>query len=220
MTRITDFGRKRTYLEAGLASQAEPLPEASTGHSEITDPPGASAAAVDTVNDEATAPSKKKRKRTKKAKKDGQDTVAGTVPAEGVAKEGDTIAGEGDGPTHAGEDLVANATKEGDSGKTGKVKKQKQPKSVSLPFTSNRDVIYRICYPEKSAAVSSSESRRQRRIAEKNSDTTCFACREKGHAARDCPKSQNAEGNNSKLKSTVGICYRYVPRHYRDMQYF
>jgi len=40
-------------------------------------------------------------------------------------------------------------------------------------------------------------------------DTTCFACREKGHAAKDCPTAK-AEGGEqgSNSKPGVGICYR------------
>ena len=66
---------------------------------------------------------------------------------------------------------------------------------------------------------SSSEKRRLKRIRERNAYTICFACREKGHAAKDCP-SNNAvlEGeednrNDSKNKpilgkDAVGLCYR------------
>ncbi|KAJ7594540.1 hypothetical protein C8J56DRAFT_1044275 [Mycena floridula] len=43
-----------------------------------------------------------------------------------------------------------------------------------------------------------SDTRRQKRISDKLAATTCFACREQGHAAKDCPKSEK----------TVGICYR------------
>ena len=50
-----------------------------------------------------------------------------------------------------------------------------------------------------------SEQRRLARIAERNADTTCFACREKGHSAKFCPKAGN--------KPAVGICYRCVPHH-------
>lgn len=54
---------------------------------------------------------------------------------------------------------------------------------------------------------SASETRRQGRIAERQADTICFAYREKGHAARDCPTSKTAEG---RTKNVVGICYRCV----------
>lgn len=71
------------------------------------------------------------------------------------------------------------------------------------------------------------EDRRIKRINEKMQSTTCFACRGKGHAAKDCPNalagsSQAAAKdpdhdsslslNNSQSKSVpvVGICYRSV----------
>ena len=59
-----------------------------------------------------------------------------------------------------------------------------------------------------------SERRRLKRQQEKYANTTCFACREKGHAAKDCPKALASEaGANAgqKLgKQVVGICYRCV----------
>lgn len=45
-------------------------------------------------------------------------------------------------------------------------------------------------------------------------DTICYACRERGHSARNCPKALAANGEQngrSKLgRQVVGICYRYV----------
>ncbi|KLO11729.1 hypothetical protein SCHPADRAFT_830574, partial [Schizopora paradoxa] len=67
-----------------------------------------------------------------------------------------------------------------------------------------------------------SEQRRLQRIGERQANTTCFACREKGHAAKDCPTAkelikgyddaalEGEEGQHQK-KSAVpltGICYR------------
>ena len=47
------------------------------------------------------------------------------------------------------------------------------------------------------------------RIEEKRASTTCFACREKGHAAKDCPVTNAGSGDKkSKSDSIVGICYR------------
>lgn len=64
----------------------------------------------------------------------------------------------------------------------------------------------------------SSERRRLQRIRERNINTICFACRKKGHAAIDCPSSNDValEGkeidrNDSDKKpvpGTVGFCYR------------
>jgi zinc finger CCHC domain-containing protein 9 len=40
---------------------------------------------------------------------------------------------------------------------------------------------------------------------------TCFACRESGHAAADCPKAQNASASDAGV--VTGICYRYASAH-------
>jgi zinc finger CCHC domain-containing protein 9 len=60
-----------------------------------------------------------------------------------------------------------------------------------------------------------SEQRRLKRIADRNVDKTCFACREKGHGVQDCPKIADGsikapeKGLHGKQDATVvGICYR------------
>ena len=63
-----------------------------------------------------------------------------------------------------------------------------------------------------------SEQRRLKRIDDRNADKICFACRGRGHTARDCTNtlavdSLEGEQTNSAAKSgrdAVGICYRYV----------
>lgn len=55
--------------------------------------------------------------------------------------------------------------------------------------------------------------RRQKRIQGRLADTICFACRERGHAAKDCPsvKCQGMNGGaDNQRKKLVGICYRYI----------
>lgn len=62
-------------------------------------------------------------------------------------------------------------------------------------------------------ASSASEARRLKRIEQKLSETTCFACREKGHPARDCPKAnQGGEDQVGRHKTSVsiGLCYRSI----------
>jgi hypothetical protein len=57
------------------------------------------------------------------------------------------------------------------------------------------------------------EQRRLTRIAERHADTVCFACREKGHAAKDCPKAVGEGGDDDGQKNinkVVGMCYRFV----------
>jgi zinc finger CCHC domain-containing protein 9 len=59
--------------------------------------------------------------------------------------------------------------------------------------------------------ISNSEARRRKRISEKLAETTCFACREKGHAAKDCPTAQKSTKDDDvdeKATNVVGICYR------------
>jgi len=59
--------------------------------------------------------------------------------------------------------------------------------------------------------ISDSEVRRRKRISQKLAETTCFACREKGHAAKDCPTFQNCtkdDDGEEKTTNVVGICYR------------
>ncbi|KZT43580.1 hypothetical protein SISSUDRAFT_1040026 [Sistotremastrum suecicum HHB10207 ss-3] len=59
--------------------------------------------------------------------------------------------------------------------------------------------------------ASASESRREKRIAERLSSVTCFACREKGHEAKNCPSDIPAAPSGVRNKDGQGgksICYR------------
>ncbi len=57
--------------------------------------------------------------------------------------------------------------------------------------------------------MAATEARRLKRIDQKNVQTTCFACREKGHAAKDCPSQSGGVEGSAKGAPSVGICYRY-----------
>ncbi|KAF9022056.1 hypothetical protein BDZ89DRAFT_1197720 [Hymenopellis radicata] len=135
MTRVTNFGRKRTYIETGLSEVSA---------SDLTAEVPETKEAEETATTEGAEPLKKKRKRTKKK------------------------------VDEAGGDPAASSST-----------KSQKPKKI------------------KTDRKEATESRRQKRIAEREADTTCFACREKGHAARHCPKTKNEGG-----KREVGICYR------------
>jgi Zinc knuckle len=56
--------------------------------------------------------------------------------------------------------------------------------------------------------AASSEARRLKRIAERSTNKTCFACREVGHSAKLCPSLRPDADGDTKNKTTVGICYR------------
>ncbi|KAH7913282.1 hypothetical protein BJ138DRAFT_657062 [Hygrophoropsis aurantiaca] len=169
MTRITNFGRKRTYVEAGFSAEAaadselardvEPSQETTSTH-RAADP-----------TDSTSDPSKKKRKRTKKPKADGSKGKESTEIAE------------------------ANAEQEGESSHSVQEKKTKKKplKAHKKNYASDR--------------IKRSEDRRLRRISERDANTICFACREKGHSARDCPKAGDGKGKKGGDK-VVGICYR------------
>jgi zinc finger CCHC domain-containing protein 9 len=57
---------------------------------------------------------------------------------------------------------------------------------------------------QENASAKRSEKRRLLRVKNKTDETTCFACREKGHSVKDCP--QNADSNTI----ASGICFRFV----------
>lgn len=80
MTRVTNFGLKRTYLEAGFSNDETPSKEADLivpgGEQSSTDPTPA-------------APPKKKRKRTPKSKRDGNLTK-NAAEGKGEAGKNDT----------------------------------------------------------------------------------------------------------------------------------
>lgn len=59
-------------------------------------------------------------------------------------------------------------------------------------------------------AATRSEVRRVKRIQQKHADTVCFACREKGHPANNCPNVKPEGEDIKKGKPIVGICYQYV----------
>lgn len=61
--------------------------------------------------------------------------------------------------------------------------------------------------------AAASDKRRLKRINERHENSICFACRQKGHAASQCPSTllPNAgEAGVPHAKAVVGICYRYA----------
>ncbi|KAF5375130.1 hypothetical protein D9758_000416 [Tetrapyrgos nigripes] len=149
MTRVTNFGIKRTYVEAGFDNQA-----VSSAQTESNIQPS---------QEPTTEGPPKKKKRTKKAKKNEDHTTGEDGLAEQQITEGTTRA--------------RSLAKKGFHNRKSKGRESKLPRS---------------------------EQRRQKRIDEKKASTTCFACREQGHSAKECPKA----GNGDRATKVVGMCYR------------
>ncbi|KAF9467430.1 hypothetical protein BDZ94DRAFT_1280427 [Collybia nuda] len=179
MTRVTNFGRKRTYVESGIGHQAD---IEATQPDKITN--------VDPVPEEMTeavAPPKKKRKRTKMSKRDGNAAAKATISSGGEGENSKNDVPEEKGEEGTSEIMTPRPT----LSKSAKKKKREKER--------------------KSKILSASEVRRQRRINEKMAGTICFACREKGHAAKDCPVTKDMAddgGSSTRSKGVVGICYR------------
>lgn len=213
MTRVTNFGRKRTYLQAGfdtgsgteLVAQSKDV-GARAPNTEGTEVVAGERASATVVDEE---PPKKKRKRIRKKKPK-------STPGKGDDQDaiGESGGGDGDGD---GDGDKERKDPDAPSKKALKKKRwreqEKEKKQRRECYTSAQDNLHAdrsLCdgYP----GLLSSEMRRQKRIEERFANTTCFACREKGHAAKDCPtvKSENGVEAKGRSKGVVGICYRYA----------
>lgn len=228
MTRYTNLGKKRTYLEAGFDhdeptasqphGQREPAPNppstttpAAAPSIESNDTSGSQPAA----NSFAPQPRKHRRRHRSKKGKGLPPPVKKTKTAEssntaGPVEGGDTA--EGDRPP-SGEPPQKKAKKP----------RIRQPKDGSVrdperDLQRRQQSECRACLLVSRAHGTTTspgqevrdrrEARRLKRIEEKNAGTTCFVCREKGHAARDCPKASEIAGPDSGSGNVVGICYR------------
>ena len=215
MTRVTNFCRKRTHVEATFNyneadledSDAESSPggEADQPSAVVTDSKGAETTG-DGPGDDGQPP-KKKRKRGPR-KKAGTKVAAG-VNENGEGGEKEEVDGEGEGKKSNG-----SSEKRGKKGK-GKLKSRQGSSPCNL-FRVQK--VHSKFPPERKDA---SEKRRRRRIAERNVNTICFACREKGHAVQDCPKITDGsikppeKQNGFGASEVVGICYRCGSRKHR-----
>jgi zinc finger CCHC domain-containing protein 9 len=203
MTRVTNFGRKRTYVEAGFKGNGD---MEAVG---VDDPsvPVEDANAATAKEVATNGPPKKKRKRTKKLKaKRGEGEKVSEVPADtiddGAARDAPTLK----------ENTVAVRGKSKKS--KGQLDRNKDKKSKGAqPAICSPIVLDLKSRPAASWRAEQSELRRQKRISERQADTICFACRKKGHAAKDCPNSRLDDSledeAGSKVVPGVGICYRY-----------
>ncbi|KAI0727361.1 hypothetical protein C8Q72DRAFT_840539 [Fomitopsis betulina] len=197
MTRYTDFARKRTYVEAGLnyredRSGEEPEQE-QEGSSDAHDIPQHAREA------ESSEPSKKKRKKGsskhRKGKSDDAQPVTEHEGSQPPPPTNDTEPSDGD----QSENVVAENAVDDDG------KRKRSRGAIRAERRRIRDAQTR---------KEDSERRRVKRKDQRTVDTICFACREKGHAARECTKAlkPTEEGGEAKrknvAKSAVGICYR------------
>lgn len=199
MTRITSFGRKRTYVEAGFKSDPVEVEEPSTA---VED-----AVMVSKEDNSTIVPPKKKRKRMKKPKAHIGDSGTTRMLEESV--ECIAVADERD-ETHNISAVDENLKK---AKRKSNQKNDKKAKGA-LPAIFPLLLLISELHQAASWRAEQSELRRQQRIAERLSNTICFACRKKGHAAKDCPDSRveddTLEGEaGDKVVQVVGICYRY-----------
>lgn len=216
MTRVTNLGLKRTYLQAGfdqapgedLETQFNKTDLAITTVSGQTQVPESHIS----TGAEGEPPKKKKRIRKKKPR-------TGTEIA--AVKEGDC-----DAVVVGNNQAQRNGEGKADSAPSNKALKKKKWKEKEKEKKQRREYNLQSSYsssslPDLHTGLLSSEARRQKRTQQRFSDTTCFACREKGHAAKDCLNAKIAGGvdgaeTKSGGKGMVGICYRCVPFYLDD----
>jgi zinc finger CCHC domain-containing protein 9 len=121
MTRVTNFGRKRTYVAAGFASEPqESIPQESHNAVDIGD-----------KQETNQPPPKKKRKRTKMSKRDGN--AAGELSTEGAA----VVREPANGGEGEAKEVGPSKTTPGKTAKKNKEKRQKCTQSITYPITSS-----------------------------------------------------------------------------------
>lgn len=191
MTRYNNVGmKKRKYVQATQFGEEEPV----AGPSRAASPPAHDAPASN--EQPAAEPAKKKRKRGKPRK----PQPSGDGGADGAEASGEQ-----------GEEKETQGKKKPTT-KAEKGKKKLKEKRGECSTRAAVRCLHALC-AGADARKFASERRRLQRQDERHANTTCFACREQGHAAKNCPKALAADGGagKSKLgKQVVGICYRYV----------
>ncbi|TIA71149.1 hypothetical protein E3P92_02764 [Wallemia ichthyophaga] len=171
------MGRKRNYVDAGF--------EGALG-ADTADTASVPENSPETNTETPQQPPKKKRirKSAKKYKKAAQHEAEG--------KREDTADNDGD-KTGDKSGIPSNSNK---SSATGANATTPQPSQPSQPSEKKAAKL------EKTAAIKKHKSnkRREDRIAQRQSDTLCYGCRQKGHSVDRCPQ------NDGKKQST--LCYR------------
>ncbi|KAJ3556603.1 hypothetical protein NM688_g1934 [Phlebia brevispora] len=190
MTRYANFGVKRTYVEAGF----DGVQEDSVGVTTRNAPAQVPATPQD-------GPEKKKRKRKRPAKQHPPSDHRGLGGQDATATTSDV---------QAGKTSVEAASQKSEPTK-------RKLKSKGQCSDTSRLVVFVGSLYFADTRKFASERRRLQRQRERNAETICFACREKGHAAKDCRKAisaQPGEGGRKTGKQVVGICYRCGSRRH------
>ena len=203
MTRYTNVGRKRTYVQAGFNNDgdADVIRESNLQTDALASFPLSNHATP-----VSTEPPKKKHRggKARQSKRIGKDLNAATTSI-GVESSGEVSV---EAESTPGSQPLRKAVKSRD---------KKGAKSASLIVFVTNDSLTTAYYLGADARKFASEQRRLKRQDLRHLDTVCFACREKGHSAKACPKTsgfceEKGGENRSKRRSskpTVGICYRY-----------
>jgi len=225
MTRYTNLGYKRSYVEATQPEGAPPAREDG-------------AAPLIAGQDDPDAPKKKKTHRAGKkwSKKRKHEDVTGDGEGAGEGEAGNTLNGGtgGNGRT-TGMDAAdgqrpmkkrktgAGSVPEGDSNSSSAAHPETGAGSepASAPAAEAASSQKSKAKPKKKfernkrerdaqARALASEERRLSRISSRQSQTVCFACRQTGHSIRDCPSAPSTSTSNPDkiaLKSET-LCYR------------
>lgn len=210
MTRVTNLGLKRTYLQAGFDQAPGEETQFNKADLAITTVSGQTQVPESHISTGAEGEPPKKKKRIRKKKPGTGTDIAAVKEGDGDAVVGDNQA-QRNGEGKADGALSNKALKKKKWKEKEKEKKQRREYNLQSSYSSSS-------LPDPHTGLLSSEARRQKRTQQRFADTTCFACREKGHAAKDCLNAKIAGGvdgteTKSGGKGMVGICYRCVPFH-------
>ncbi|VDC01676.1 unnamed protein product [Peniophora sp. CBMAI 1063] len=201
MTRYTNLGRKRSYVDAGMNYRENASSQAASTSASASAPTDAPPTTDADPSDPAagtsgtSGPPKKKKRRGKAS---NEKREAKRVGGEGEGEKGE----ESDGGDEDEDKGVKAADKPSASVETGEKPESNKAKKLRL-FKEKQKAKRKKDDADRAAA---SEKRRLKRIAERHANKVCFACREMGHAAQLCPNVKPED--QAKGANPAGICYR------------